>query len=517
MATLGEFLHQIQGQIHSLESPEEYDALSSDVIRPAFSYHTTNTSIRPQIGPGSASISSVNKSLSPISPFTESADLRREVDFTTSTDLLEGIRSVMIQVQNVFYREGDTVIEESKNKHSNESASDKRTKIKHASPVSAQKSFVSLNEIADLTLGDIAVTFQYSIESSKLAFNEENFFGKQNNRMKKVIVAMRDAVAKSRSKMVKETLILPGFGQFGDVDALKFCAAMRIFAEWRILRQVPDGYRGYALGMNLGHKDIVQNIAKIEQAVHNWIDYMFDETNSEHIESPTLRDLLQYEINMNYHPQRPYLENKSGSMGILWVCRQLHYQTLIFSNILQVPRRFSSMIDAVTAAYQTVYGKYHGWAMQQIFNYSFQSAPDGDTIYRHMNPHRLKEVLQTAKRMKPPIPVEADANLSRNDDIGKEANDSYSLLKHIDGEWNKLVDGVFSVFGGAPSHPKYNNDPDSGGPSGRRGDELENFVSQKMTEDCHEKITAYLEVVDPLLEDLAILIETLNIDDPTKV
>ena len=153
-------------------------------------------------------------------------------------------------------------------------------------------------------------------------------------------------------------------------------------------------------------------------------------------------------------------------MGILWVCRQLHYQTLIFSNILQVPRRFSSMIDAVTAAYQTVYGKYHGWAMQQIFNYSFQSAPDGDTIYRHMNPHRLKEVLQTAKRMKPPIPVEADANLSRNDDIGKEAN---------------------------------------------------KFVSQKMTEDCHEKITAYLEVVDPLLEDLAILIETLNIDDPTKV
>jgi hypothetical protein len=43
----------------------------------------------------------------------------------------------------------------------------------------------------------------------------------------------------------------------GAVDALKFSAAMRVFAEWRLLRQVPEGYKGFAIGMSLGHKELL--------------------------------------------------------------------------------------------------------------------------------------------------------------------------------------------------------------------------------------------------------------------
>ena len=89
----------------------------------------------------------------------------------------------------------------------------------------------------------------------------------------------------------------------GSVDALKFSAALRIFAEWRMVRQVPEGYKGYAVGMNLGRKDIIQNVGKIEQAVHAFISEQKDElgsmeASSTDVKSPTLRQLLQFEIDV---------------------------------------------------------------------------------------------------------------------------------------------------------------------------------------------------------------------------
>ena len=158
---------------------------------------------------------------------------------------------------------------------------------------------------------------------------------------------------------------------------------MRIFAEWRLLRQVPPGYKGYSVGMTLGHKDIVQNVAKIEIAVHQWIKTKSEEVADKHSLlitkdeclskgetddknvaldkdsvfplSPTLRQLLSHEIEKDLHPNLPRLKEKSASMGLLWVRRQLHYQTAIFSNVFKVPDEFPTMILAVGAAYSEVY------------------------------------------------------------------------------------------------------------------------------------------------------------------
>merc|ERR1711966_183458 len=108
----------------------------------------------------------------------------------------------------------------------------------------------------------------------------------------------------------------------GNIDALNFCAAMRVFAEWRVLRQVPPGYKGYAVGIGLGQKDIVQNIAKIEHAIHNYIDYRLSHGHDV-VSSPTLRDLLQYEVDADVHgnTKLPRLKDKTAAMGLLWVRR----------------------------------------------------------------------------------------------------------------------------------------------------------------------------------------------------
>jgi len=116
------------------------------------------------------------------------------------------------------------------------------------------------------------------------------------------------------------------------------------------------------------------------------------------LRSPTLRQLLQSEISMDIHPTRklPYLKDGSAAMGLLWVRRQLHYQTATFRNILDVPKVFPSVIVAVSHAYSEVYGSLHGWAVQKIFNYSFQAAPDAVTVFRHMNPIELERVTKLA-------------------------------------------------------------------------------------------------------------------------
>ena len=45
-----------------------------------------------------------------------------------------------------------------------------------------------------------------------------------------------------------------------------FVAALTLFALYRFEHQVPSGYRAYSMGMSLGMKDVLQNVAKIRRA-----------------------------------------------------------------------------------------------------------------------------------------------------------------------------------------------------------------------------------------------------------
>merc|ERR1711935_537714 len=352
----------------------------------------------------------------------------------------------------------------------------------------------------------------------------------------------------------------------GDIDAINFCAAMRIFAEWRVLRQVPPGYKGYAVGIGLGQKDIVGNIAKIEHAIHDYIDFRSTEIANNNtnfrqvVTSPTLRDLVRYEVENNIQDRSklPQLKEASAGMGLLWVKRQLVYQTAIFNNVLNVPSRFDSSRAAVQAAYDDVYGDLHGWAVQKIFSYSFQAAPVGIEIYKYMNPHRLEEVqkeanakilgLQSGTKRKFGIVGPLGFLKLDNTPIGKftrhVGNEWNKIACNVVHEWDKLSDNVGNefdkvagtvgqLFGQQQDDDKLdrkrrvNNcaalteeldrETEAVSKDAAKELEMEQYINQEMRKDAYDHIKAYLEVVDPLLNDLSTLIDEFNMDDPTKV
>lgn len=257
-------LHVVHAQIQTLESPDYYDALSTEVIRPAFRYHSAKTEFKPRLGLGTAAISSVTDVLSPILPFTGGLDLRRE-DYW-SNGWFGSFSSVVDQVRDAFGMGTTTTtgasFENVPRGGGAVAAQKKQTPTKsssgptHAFTLSAPSPFVPLEGIADMTLSELAIAFRFAMESTRDDFNQAKFFHGLLPRVKYVLGAMSEATSRSRGKGV-----LPAQtngsdqAQTGNIDALQFCAAMRLFGEWRVLRQVPEGYKGFAVGMSLGQKD----------------------------------------------------------------------------------------------------------------------------------------------------------------------------------------------------------------------------------------------------------------------
>ena len=422
-ATLADVAFWSTNQLSSLSVPLYYDALSPDVISPPFHYRTTNELKRSRTSLGSAMIGSVTDVLSPILPFAGGVDLRRDENW--GEWLPTWIQTYLVNIGysssissgesvNSIPRGGSTLDPQSNHNHMKTKGTNGQLVFSTSAP------FVSVNDISQMSLGDVALIFKYAVQSSHANFDRAAFIshGEQGNPVSDLVKKVIDTID-MMSSLGRGENVLPSLTHAsdqdkelsdeessipsGETDALKFCAAMRILTEWRILRQVPDGYKGYAVGMSLGHKDVVQNLGKIEAVIRDWITAQNNLSNDgDIVRSPTLRQLLQHEIDKDIHPtsKLPRLKEKSAGMGLLWVRRQLHYQTEIFANVLNVPSKFTETRLAVSAAYTEVYGQFHGWAVQKIFNYSFQAAPQATVIYRHMNPRRLHNVLETAKSMK---------------------------------------------------------------------------------------------------------------------
>jgi hypothetical protein len=507
-----------------------------------FALEIVDASPRPQLGLGSAAISSITEALSPILPFTGGVDLRREEHWNkTHSGIFDRATYMVDQIRDAFGLDpiklhpwssiprGDTDLTKTSGGATKVHVAPKKRINNHVATLSATQPFVSVDAIASMTLGDLTAAFQFAVQAHRPGFNEKRFLETIHSRMRPIVASLKNAVAKSRGDDVEPAATLEiGTGAYGDVDALQFCGAMRLFAEWRVVRQVPEGYKGFAVGMNLGHKDIAQNVAKIEKAVHEWIEHrrdllsllsQWDSSDPEAcavdsegtmdctLRSPTLRQLLEHERDMNVHDNSrlPRLKDRTGAMGLLWVRRQLQYQTSLFANLLQVPKGFSTTNAAISAAYNDVYGKYHGWAVQKIFNYSFQTAPDVDLIYEFMNPHHLKLVKKKARQLAPSSLVDSDDNTGEDVVL----NPLQLLGKRIMEEWENLV-GIFGE--------KSENAAVAGSSPREADDEVvHDFVVKQMTANAHDNIEQYLQVVQPLLGDLEGLFDDLNMDDPTKV
>jgi len=146
------------------------------------------------------------------------------------------------------------------------------------------------------------------------------------------------------------------------------------------------------VGLSLAYRDVLQNLEKIERGVHEYLRHyqsMSKENNidsSASIPSPTLRQLLQFELGTKLHKNLPRLKDQSAASGILWTKRQVHYQTALFRNFLEVPECYPSPKDAAIAAYQIVYNDYHGWAVKRIFTHSYGGSPPLDKIWLSICP-----------------------------------------------------------------------------------------------------------------------------------
>lgn len=259
--------------------------------------------------------------------------------------------------------------------------------------ISRKECFARLDFIERLTINDIAILFRYAANANLNVFNKKKFLAEQTEIMNSVITAIDMAVKVSRGSLSEGTKIITSDERSeGDIDALRFVAVTRIFVEWRNLRMVPKGYKRYAISLSLGYRDVLQNLEKIERGVHDYLKHFQvaqKESNAETsapIPSPTLRQLLEFEVLSKVHRRLPKLEEKSSANGLLWTKRQLHYQTVLLGNMLEVPMCYASGKEAAIAAYQTVYSEYHGWAVKQIFTRSFGGSPPLEKIWLAIHP-----------------------------------------------------------------------------------------------------------------------------------
>ena len=466
---------------------------------------------------------------------------------------------------------------------------------RHAPTISASECFVSVEAIAALTLEDVSTIIRYAIQSNRADFEEDSFYVHLNPYMRRVISDLDEAAMESRGMEALPSR-LSGLTQPGDVDALMFLAAMRIFVEWRIVRQVPEGFKAYAVGLSLAKRDLVQNAAKMEAAVHAWIDMQRQRVGVEgEVYSPTLRQLLQFELETNVHSRLPRLKDHSAAIGLLWVKRQVQYQTLIYENLLHVPHSMSA-VEAVRTAYEEVFGSYHGWLIQKTFNYSFSGTPPVEAIYKMMNPRHFRQVMNNLNNpyMSKYLSIEmvtdhgtADtiqtsvSNQSSFDEVSDESFDNCDepqgcdikqvskdegvnilhLGHHLESEWRKFTKNIQNVWEDLLSKldpktkkiyiqesaevtpPEANTSSlvssadmtmlqtmitsnatkaletslASMPTSVLEGEALETYINKEMTKAAHSHIGAYLETIQPLLNDLTAIFLEFNMDDPTRV
>ena len=390
---------------------------------------------------------------------------------------------------------------------SRSAANEKKHAKKHANLVlSAPELFVPINSVAEMTLSDLAMIFTYVITTNREGIN--NSRQPLSDKMQEIISEMNRVIAKSRSggflstdEDVEDIVSLSqNEGGYGDIDALQFCAVCRIFAEWRLLRQTPEGFKKYSFGMRLGYKDVIENVAKIEFAVHQWRLSLSEELSRERqssvsikessldvnnnnsaevllrsnsdiiIRGPTLKQLLCDEIASGLHPKLPQLHDKSAAMGLLWTTRQLHYHATNFVNFLKVPEAFPSTLDAFGAAYSAVYGQFHSWPAKKIFQSSLKSTPSVDLLFQHMNPDYFNKAKMIAMKGK------------NVDDEDPTNNSIAESMKFEDLEY-----------------------------------ETKEIIRKDVELDSRAHIAIYLDAVSPILNDLRHLLTEMNCNDPKKV
>ena len=412
--------------------------------------------------------------------------------------------------------------------------------------ISAKEPFLSKDEIAQLSLTDIQLIFRYATEIGHTSFDRREFTMYLREPVKQALDAVDRVTAASGGGAYLQVYHSNEDEEETDIDALHFAAAMRIFAEWRSLRLVPKGSNHrYAFGMGMARRDLIQNIAKIEDAAHVWLCDEARSSASGGLTIPTLRQLLQYEIDRNVHRYLPRLEEKSGASGLLWAVRQLKYQTSIFANLVQVPYGFPTSRDAILAAYRFVYEDYHGFFVKQIFQNSFEAAPKAQEVidFMHVPIEEPGYCSIDTPNQKDGSWVNIPHDLAKQASFGSSSASSSSstssIVQGLESEHepnlfeeigNFLVDEWQKLFAQCAGIQMQNepsrNVMHSTVPAEDSVVDQPTNTSFALVQDdpfgsigivVRDVIPSYLTAMQPILANLEDLIENLNMNDPTKV
>ena len=397
--------------------------------------------------------------------------------------------------------------------------------------ISAAESFLSVEIISSLSLLELKDLFYYARHVNSDAFERQQFINALPPPARLAVYALDEVTAASRGG-------IPLPNAQTEMDALYYTAVLRIFAEWRSVRLVPKGSsQRYAFGMGVARRDLLQNITKVEDAAHQWLLFHecsvhqwkhTEESTIPRVESPTIRQLLERELQMNIHARLPCLAEASAASGVLWSKRQLQYQTSLLAFVIQVPFMFPDSKAAVLAAYKSTYDKYHGFFVRKIFQGSFEAAPPADEILHSI-------------RSDSPCDDGDDAQTEDLTDIDSESDES---------SWVQLpVDGPAHGEEANPAPPPLIVKLEQRSPFDHIVQEATKFISQcigqanlspsmkanalrsltNAEDSCRHTVVkhrpdtntadirAFISIAQPLLDEIDGLIARLNMNDPTKV
>lgn len=349
--------------------------------------------------------------------------------------------------------------------------------------LSSQELFASNEDTANLSVRDMTSIFRYVFMVNTKDFDSVVYRSSMSSQANNIITSMEVAVSASRGSTVEmDQVVANASHDSSHMDVLYFLAAVRIFADWRCARFVPEGYRRYQMSVSLGRRDLIQNIEKVERAVHVWIEATqlksYPENNSvvsgsedQRLISPTVGQLLQYEVETGVHKNLPSVTEASAGNGMLWITRQLSYHSSMVRKSLQVPSIYATTCAAVEAAYEDVYASYHGWTTQQIFRRSLQGAPEFTEIMKlleedqrdqqevsNTTPVVLVESCETPVRRKRPR-VTHTTCATTPETLAKSPVENF--LQGIRSDWEKAVVQLSRFNCHDFSNPKY---PSNNGP-----------------------------------------------------
>ena len=365
------------------------------------------------------------------------------------------------------------------------------------------KYFFSSIPVGSFSLKDLSNGFRHAMGGPSLAVEATDSL---SSKSRIVVQELEAAVVRALAPLEWSPR---SSSTFGGTDAMMFVGVLRMFAEWRTERLVPEGYHRYSYVMGLARGDMLKNIRKIENSVHEFMK------SSDVLKRPSLDELIQFEIRNGLHPNLPVLCDNSGTSGLLWSMRQLDYQLKLFQNTIRVPFAFPNSKSAALAAYDVVYGRYHNFLTKKIFQGSFGVAPEGDVVLS-----RMREVDEDASR------ATASSSLSVRYHDSEELHEHVMLQGHhpvtspIDAIVSTIKNWHRAVIQCGAEHEKSHSSRNAlssvtetvsepRGNSSSRG-------SRKGDLSYNADIKLFVEVVGPWINDFLIMAQKWNINDPSR-